>query len=877
LAALAAGATAAAPARAGTIVFNTDAGGTTDIAFMADAGGAATLLSPDASALDQHPRVSPDGRKIVFESTRGGFYGVWTMGLDGGAPTSIVDGEGVDGLPSWSPDGTQLVFQSDRDGGNFEIYIAPADGSSLGSPFAGSAAYESDPDWSSTGLIAFERDAGSGKQIWVQPADQSVDPVQVTSGSAPASQPAFSPDGSLIAFTSPDIENDDLELWTVGADGTGLQQRTTGFANEQHPEWSPGGTQLVYASDEFGQQDLFRRALSGGTPVRLTSTAANESLPDWTAAPPPPVLTVGSPAASEGAGTLDFTLTLDHASADPVSVAVETADGTADAVDDYGQIVTEVGFAVGETQKVVKVPIVSDGVFEVAETVGLRVTGGSGAVVPDPLGIGRIGNDDAFPRGSDGLLAYECIQSTVDVCVRDVQSGFEVNVTQTSLQNETAPALSPDGTRVAYVREGTLVSVELDGDDPRQPAGDGSGDRDPTWTPDGAAIVFVQEPGVSAPPELARVAAAGGTPEPIAFAPVPADPAKPDVSPDGTRLAFACACSGEVSAGPIGGGAATVLAAGAHPAWSPDGAKLAFERDEGVWTMAADGGSPVELYRQDGHVSEQPVWSPDGGRVAFTLRPQEGYERILAVAPGSAPVELASGVDSGRQLREPDWWAPEASPPAVDPPRTEPPAATPTPTPAPTAAPAPSATPSPTPAPSPEPQENRTVVGAAESGKVLVRLPGSTRFIDLSQAKSLPNGTVVDTRKGKVALTAERGSATDRSDFFDGLFVLRQSGGITTLTLQGAIGPCPKAGTAQAAARKKRRLWGDGKGRFRSAGKYASATVRGTKWLVEDSCAGTLTRVTRGVVTVRDAVRRRSVTVRKGKRYLARPRSVRNR
>ena len=44
---------------------------------------------------------------------------------------------------------------------------------------------------------------------------------------------------------------------------------------------------------------------------------------------------------------------------------------------------------------------------------------------------------------------------------------------------------------------------------------------------------------------------------------------------------------------------------------------------------------------------------------------------------------------------------------------------------------------------------------------------------------------------------------------------------------------------------KSRKLWGDGKGKFRTRGQYAAATVRGTKWLVQDSCSGTLTRVTR--------------------------------
>ena len=65
-------------------------------------------------------------------------------------------------------------------------------------------------------------------------------------------------------------------------------------------------------------------------------------------------------------------------------------------------------------------------------------------------------------------------------------------------------------------------------------------------------------------------------------------------------------------------------------------------------------------------------------------------------------------------------------------------------------------------------------------------------------------------------------------------------------------------------------MWGDGKGSFRTTGKYSAATVRGTKWLVEDSCAGTLTRVTIGVVAVRAG--KKTVLVRAGKKYLAKPR-----
>jgi hypothetical protein len=84
-------------------------------------------------------------------------------------------------------------------------------------------------------------------------------------------------------------------------------------------------------------------------------------------------------------------------------------------------------------------------------------------------------------------------------------------------------------------------------------------------------------------------------------------------------------------------------------------------------------------------------------------------------------------------------------------------------------------------------------------------------------------------------------------------------------------------GDVRAAARGRRlsrrtirRLGSNARGRFRTRGRYSSATVRGTAWVTSDRCDGTLTRVTRGRVVVRDFRRKRSVRLRAGKRYLAR-------
>jgi len=115
------------------------------------------------------------------------------------------------------------------------------------------------------------------------------------------------------------------------------------------------------------------------------------------------------------------------------------------------------------------------------------------------------------------------------------------------------------------------------------------------------------------------------------------------------------------------------------------------------------------------------------------------------------------------------------------------------------------------------------------------------------------------------------GGPVQAAEFYDGLFVVRQRGGITELTLSESLARCSRA-TAAAKKPKSRRLWGSGSGAFRTRGSYSAATVRGTRWLVQDSCAGTLTRVTQGSVTVRDFRARKPVVVRAGKRYLARRR-----
>jgi hypothetical protein len=169
---------------------------------------------------------------------------------------------------------------------------------------------------------------------------------------------------------------------------------------------------------------------------------------------------------------------------------------------------------------------------------------------------------------------------------------------------------------------------------------------------------------------------------------------------------------------------------------------------------------------------------------------------------------------------------------------------------------------------------NRSVVGDPVGGTVLVcRAPG-VKCTPLKPGESIPVGSTVDTKKGRVEITAipKAGQPPQTAVFYDGIFKLTQKAGVTDLALVEPLAPCGKRAKSAAGKKvKSRRLWGNGKGKFRTSGKYAAATVRGTKWLVQDSCAGTLTKVDSGVVSVRDKAKRKTVVVRAGKRYTARP------
>ena len=308
------------------------------------------------------------------------------------------------------------------------------------------------------------------------------------------------------------------------------------------------------------------------------------------------------------------------------------------------------------------------------------------------------------------------------------------------------------------------------------------------------------------------------------------------------------------------GATPTALAVGADRAlWYAQGATVRRLGDPAVYAI----GSPVTALAAG---ADGAMWAAVRG----------GLARIV---PGEAPAFVREGIDPDAQGRAltatPDgrlWLTLDRAPYLVRITLELPPAGPPTPTEA--LPPSPAASPTPTPAPAGA-VEGKSVEVRVLSGTISYRVPPETDYTRIAGRATLPLGVLLDSEAGKLRLTSQVDGAPQFGDFNGGKFTVTQtSTGMTELALAGPLS-CSradraKAGSSQKKKKKRRSIWGkDSGGSFRTRGNGSVATVRGTEWRTEDTCAGTTVHVREGAVSVWPRRGGRSKLVRAGQRFFA--------
>ena len=218
---------------------------------------------------DESPAFSPDGRLIVFTSTRdsakSGPIGIsaeiYVMAADGSGQRRLTRNRRDDFTPSWSPDGTKIVYGSCGRGSTPSCRLETMNPDGTGKrPLTENGFFYADPAWSPDGEeMAFERMHGQSHyqhlEIHVIDADGGND-RQLTDDETGDAAPAWSPDGERIAFMTNraesarcfthDCEGYTSEIYVMDADGDDPTRLTRNPEEDSSPAWSPDGEQIIF-------------------------------------------------------------------------------------------------------------------------------------------------------------------------------------------------------------------------------------------------------------------------------------------------------------------------------------------------------------------------------------------------------------------------------------------------------------------------------------------------------------------------------------------------------------------------------------------------------------------------------------------------------
>jgi TolB protein len=244
----------------------------------------ATTLAYQLTHVDTgEPFPSPDGKKIVFETSIAGFYQLFTMNPDGSGKAQITHDAANHDTPAWSPDGRKIAYASDK-GGHSAIYIINVDGTGEERVSDDKHSYIH-PNWSSdSSRVIFCSDddlkppAKNASEIFS--VDLKSRQVSTLISGGTNTYPSWSPDGKKIVFRRM-LGEMNSEVFVANADGSDVKNLSNHPAFDGWLAWSPDGRQIAFASNRNANYQIFIMDADGTNVRLLANTEGRATEPRW--------------------------------------------------------------------------------------------------------------------------------------------------------------------------------------------------------------------------------------------------------------------------------------------------------------------------------------------------------------------------------------------------------------------------------------------------------------------------------------------------------------------------------------------------------------------------------------------------------------------
>jgi Tol biopolymer transport system component len=228
----------------GVLAFITErAGRAGQLTWFDRAGRSERSMRPSGEGEYLNPSISPNGDRVAVNlmDPHTGNWDVWMVNAASGLGAKLTSDDAIDADAIWSPDGRDVVFSSTR-GGQLGLYRQIVDGAGSAEPLyiSKTARWLAAADWTRDGkfLVYFEISA-SPPSIWLLPLTSDRKPTLLLNGWSPR----VSPDGQWIAYMSP--ESGTVEVYIQRFPALGSKQRIS-QGGGVHPRWISDGRELAY-------------------------------------------------------------------------------------------------------------------------------------------------------------------------------------------------------------------------------------------------------------------------------------------------------------------------------------------------------------------------------------------------------------------------------------------------------------------------------------------------------------------------------------------------------------------------------------------------------------------------------------------------------